>query len=519
MDISQTTPRRIFQIAFFASLLISAYLIWQDDIMNANGYLYLRSAQLFLDDGFFASYSGVGWPFYSITIATISRLTTLPLDYSALLINSLFFAVLTVTIGKIITELTNDRRILCIAILLLLAHPKLNDSYRTYIIRDAGYWALYFASILAFLRFWKDPRLIYAAAWCGAIIFATLFRNEGAVSLLAAPFILFFHQEISFKQRLKRFGAINLVPFSLAIFVLIIGGAAGLLELKYLGKLAQLHIWATDIIPSLHTELLDRAARLNESVFYVYTYSHSHAVSGIITILALIFLTEIASSLSYLYTPFSLHAIARGIYPKNSGVSIIAGFMVINAIICLTFLFKYYFLTGRYGMTLAFLLLILSSFSLTNLYDRWQHQRQISWKWRWSGRIFAFIFLLTTLDGFISTSPSKEYVRQAGDWLRTNIPETAEVYTNNPGLLYYSGRVSKDLNIYRATTENIKDILNRDGSEVYIAFNIRKKHNEQIKWLSSWDGAAPVMEFKNEDSDKIVIFSNSNQHRSLKAQP
>jgi len=486
--------------------------------MNDNGYIYLRAAQFFLDGGLDAARTVFHLPFFPIMIASVSTITGLSLENASYLLNSLLLAVMAVAFGKIVSELTTDRRVLIAAVILLLAHPKLNDNYRASIIRDPGYWAFYLLAILSYLRFWKRPRLQEALGWGCAMIAATLFRYEGVVFLLCAPFFLFLRSNTSTKNKLRQFCKLNIIPVSLVSMALIWGVTTehrGLLDFAQLNVLTG---WISNIVPNLHHILLDRADLLSDALFYDFSYSQGYALSSVVITLLLIFLTETASSLTYIYTPFSLHAIARRIFPRNNGISVIAGFVAINVAVLLVYLTRYLFVTGRYVIPLILLLLVFTAFSLVHIYEHWQIQRVVSWRWRWAGRFFIIIFLLTALDGFISTSPSKGYIREAGYWLHDNMPDTAKVYTNNSGILYYSGKVREDLQKYAVTIDNIDNLLSSSINNTVVALSIKRKNRVLNQWLSNWKGTPPIKEFKNNNDDKMVIFSTMNQRLDNKVQ-
>jgi hypothetical protein len=222
-----------------------------------------------------------------------------------------------------------------------------------------------------------------------------------------------------------------------------------------------------------------------------------------------IFITETSSSLTHIYTPFSLHSVARNLFPKGSGISVIGWFIALNTAIILVYLSRHLFVTGRYTIPLILLLLLFAAFSLANLHKQWSSNKQTSRRWRWGGRFALTVFILVTLDGFISTSPSKLYVKEAGYWLQDNIPESSKVYTNVSSVLYYSGNIRDNLRAYAATIDNIDQLLDGSIDNAFVAFNIRKKDRALNRWLSEWQGTPPIKEFKNSNGDKMVIFATT----------
>jgi hypothetical protein len=267
--------------------------------------------------------------------------------------------------------------------------------------------------------------------------------------------------------------------------------------------------WISDVIPNLFNLFLDRADRLSGAIFDEYPYSRGYSLAGVIITMLVIFITETSSSLTHIYTPFSLHAVARNLFPKGRGISVIAWFIALNTAIILVYLSRHLFVTGRYTIPLALLLLIFAAFSLTRLYEQWSSKKQTSRVWRWGGRFALTLFILVTLDGFISTSPSKLYVKEAGYWLQENIPESSKVYTNVSSVLYYSGNIRDDLRQYAVTIDNIDQLLDGSIKDGFVAFNIRRKDKKLNQWLSDWKGASPIKEFGNSNGDRMVIFATA----------
>ncbi len=508
MDISKLTQRNILSTAFISSLLISIYAIWQDELIQANAYTYFRAAQFFIDQGVPAAQAVYPQPFYPILIGIVSTYTGLSLEYASYLINSLSFAALAIFFGKIICEVTDDRRVLIVGIILLLAHPKLNESYRTYIIRDPGYWAFYLLAVLSFMRFLKYSKLRDALVWGCSIILATLFRYEGVVFLLCCPLLIFLQTGFSIKEKLYRFIEVNLFPLAIMIITitwLAISDQSGFAFTSQFNKVMK---WILDVLPDLFNTFQEMADRLSDALFYKYPFSYSkdYALAGVITTILVIFVTEIASSLTYIYSAFFLHAIMARTYPRNTGITVIVGFIVINIAIILVFLSRYLFLTGRYGIALSLLLLIIASFSVVHLYDAWKVKRLNSWKWNWSGILLFVIFLIGVLDGFISTSPSKAYIKQAGYWMKNNLPENAKVFTNNSAIMYYSGNIKQDIKKQRVGINNIEYVLNNSKVNTYVAFQIDEDDEKENLWLDTWKGSPPIKEFSNKNGDRIVIY-------------
>ena len=92
-----TNSNTLFKIRAFtalASLLLSVFAYYSNDIINNDGILYMNMAEAFLQGGLAETVKLFNWPFFSILVASIHQLTSLPLETSANILNALLFVLL-----------------------------------------------------------------------------------------------------------------------------------------------------------------------------------------------------------------------------------------------------------------------------------------------------------------------------------------------------------------------------------------------------------------------------------------
>jgi len=65
------TQIRVFTA--IASLIFSMYAVYFDDIINKDGVMYLKTAELFLSGNMDAALVSYNWPFYSIITAFFQK--------------------------------------------------------------------------------------------------------------------------------------------------------------------------------------------------------------------------------------------------------------------------------------------------------------------------------------------------------------------------------------------------------------------------------------------------------------
>ena len=211
--IANSQPNLQYRWIFFTSLLLSAWLIWLDPLINRDAIIYLRAADAFLKDGLVASQQLHARPILSIIIAFIHQLTGLSLLHAGLAITSLSYAALCVGFVATVRTLGGDRTVQIIAAVVILSHPWLNHT-RTAIMREPAYLALMILSLRELLLYLRHPILTHRLRWLGYTLLATLFRFEGMLFLALAPLALLFCRDL--KNRWQH-SALLLVPAWLII--------------------------------------------------------------------------------------------------------------------------------------------------------------------------------------------------------------------------------------------------------------------------------------------------------------
>ena len=157
--------------------------IWVNPIVNTDGIVYLKSAEVFLSDGFQATMTIHDLPFYPILIAGLSTLSSLSIIQSAYLLNALLMAFTAVAVVKIVENYDQRLSTLFLISALLLLHPELN-SYRYAVLRDFGYWCFSCWALLFFIRAYDQKDLFTLLISSTLIMIACLFRPEAAIFLL-----------------------------------------------------------------------------------------------------------------------------------------------------------------------------------------------------------------------------------------------------------------------------------------------------------------------------------------------
>jgi hypothetical protein len=431
-------------LAVAGSILLSLWFILINDKINPDGALYVDTALRLIEGDWQGAYRLYGWPFFSALMALVSQVTGLHPEAAALTLNLLLAALLAYAFVALVEELEADRKTVWFGAFVILSLPYVNEK-RAEVIRDIGYWAFVVTSLLLFLRFGARDSLGRALAWSLSALTATLFRIEGFAALLALPWVLWLQGNWSWRRRALAFLKAN---------ALVIGLAAALPLLiavdpeiaKYSGRLLEpLHRLERFWI-ELSGGLEHKADLLRSQVFDVTTGPYAHyagksaltvLVGGLVTIIV-IKAAKVITPLYWLLPMFRRFRYRLHFAPI--AVHALAGLFLINLSLILAFVVDSFYLSSRYVVPLALTLLPMIPFVLAAVHDRWRELAQAPWRRKWVFPLIALGLLATLLDGVIVTSPPKTYIKQAGLWLREQVPTDQRVYTNSSLVHYYSGQ-------------------------------------------------------------------------------
>lgn len=491
---TKIASQQITLCAFLASLMlsISAYLC--HDPINVDGILYLHTAEVYLKNGLHAALTEYRWPLYSILIATTSQLTHLSLLHAAQLLNASLLGLLVVVFIKLIEELGGSTPVKVAAALIILLFPPLNHD-RSLIVRDFGYWTFALLSLWLLLRFAKYEKWLDAIGWAIAMLLATLFRIEGGILLLFAPFALWL-QSGNIKMRLKHFlqaYAVTAGCIAVALFWFWFHP----LNLPS-GRIQEL---AQQLMQGLTLTTTTLQARITAITQLLQPEVNFHDVTILVLIgLVGLFIWQIFITLGLANLILSYHAhFYKPCSLPNKVKPILWVFIALNCITLLGFISQRFFLSERYVILLSLLLLLWTPFSLVTLYENWRHQQT-------QGLSYLFPLLCLLLIGMLISSVghfghSKGYIVDAGTWIKDHISREKTLYSNSQEILFYSDRVSRKQDtdpivLQNGTWKNF-DYLALRFNHQQLAVEQKVLRQLQIK---------PMQTFINRRKDHILIF-------------
>ena len=493
----------LYFIAALTSLLLSFWLSYQAAIINPDAVCYLLSAQAVGELGLSGAMhlcAQSQWPFYSALIYSVVRLTHLSYPIAAYFIDALFTLLSVLTFITIVKQIGGSRRVLWLAAAVILLSHEFN-SVREYIIRDHGFWAFYLLSILCLLRYIDKPTWTMALAWSVSLIAATLFRIEGAMFLLALPFLIWFYPAYTFKERALSFFRLNLPV--LLICALIISWLA-LNPQQTVGKLGRVAEVTTQFQNGLNvmTARYDAVkTALAQNVLPIESAKHA----GFVLVLLMVswYVVSVIGNLSFPYAILVLYAwVRRAGHFKQAALFVLIGYLLVNLVVTSAFFAERLFLSKRYILAFSLVFMVWVPFALDDL---WQRRNEFAYR---IGLAVAVIFIvISSAGGIIDFGYSKTYVREAGVWLAKNVPATASLYVNDSQLMYYSGHFGNQVFELSRTDNYPNNIAQGRWKQYdYIALRLAKHSAAENNQVMTAIGVAPVQKFTNKRGDRVLIF-------------
>ncbi len=190
MDLRTIDISRLRLASAVVSVLLSVVFCGFDDLLNRDGYLYLFTADQFVEGGFSAAMAVYNWPFLSIVIAFVHMLTGLSIELSGRLLVTAVLTWLIDTLIRISFQLKNDIRMPMATALILLCSPFINE-YRSELIRDPFAWAFVFYGMYSLFCYVRTGSMVSSCVAQVSFMLAVLFRVEAIIFLLLPTISIF----------------------------------------------------------------------------------------------------------------------------------------------------------------------------------------------------------------------------------------------------------------------------------------------------------------------------------------
>ncbi len=495
--------RLIVFMTAVASLVFSAWCIYADPIVNNDGIRYFRAASAFLNGDFSAGVAIYKWPFFSLIIAAVSKLTGLGVEQAAYALNAGLTVLLIIAFLAVVQELGADRPTVIAAAFVILLFPELNK-YRSFIIRDTGYLAFYMASLLYLFRYWKTWKPEFFWKWFGCAGLASLFRPEGVVFLTLIPMMIWMRSQVPLTWRAVQYvlgAALCVMLFAgLSLWLFASEGEAGQLHVLSQPLQALSTAWQ-----QIGTNLWFKLTAIEEEVLTEFSSDYSSVVL-LIALLAIVVI-EIVRRMSIVYAVIVAHAVRANIaFSEPDAKELWYRLIALNLAVLFAFAAVQLFVVGRYTVALLLTLLLAAPFSLAFLYRRWRARTAPrAWLFPAVGALLL-ILGLESLDVYTD----KRFLRAAGHWVRENTAPTATLYGDNQAFIYYSGKPAFRDHARYDWAETMAMIYRQEWRKYdYLGVYVSHKQVQRQARIEQHIGRPATQVFANRKGDRILIFKTS----------
>ena len=424
--------------AVIASLLLSFLNTLLNPIPNVDAFEYVRTAEIFLNEGVAAAYAYQPSATYAVLFGTLHKLTGLDLFAAAQVINALLFALLVYAFISLAREVRASERVTLLAAITILIFPQLNE-YRYHLIRDIGFIALLLLGMLFLIRYGKRQHWQDAALFVVSTAAAVLFRSEALVYLPLAPLALLWNRELTVRARVLavvKIEAISLVLGILGVLALL------LFDINVLRLVQRAAAVYLPFVQDAWTALSAADSPLSTAVFgeYASDFSGQYIVLFMIAGLAAILVLK----LIFGFGVPALLVLGYGLRQRSGELGspvmrVVLSYALIAFIILLGFLMLTRFMSTRYTLLFCTLLMLMAPLVI----DSALAQARTEAATRVMRGMLGFLALYCAIDAHISFGHSKDFLQQASTWLKVNTEENALVITNSNYVAYHSGRVEE----------------------------------------------------------------------------
>lgn len=495
--------KEVYLFAIVSSLLLSFWITAQQNVLNADAVCYLLSAEHLSQASIKSAMQLCGqakWPFYSVLIHAVATGLHLSYQTAAYLLNGSLTLLSVLVFIRIVKELGGSNRVLWLSAFVILLSHEFN-SVREYIIRDHGFWAFYLSSILCLLCFFREGRWLWALGFSASLFIATLFRIEGAVFLLIAPFLSWCLFKLPLKTRFAYFLKLNAIP--LVLLTMLIGWLVlhPNESMAQLGRVAEVPHQIVNGFKLMGERFVLTKAGLSQHVLSMESANEAGFV--LVLVIAVWYLLAVIHNISLPYACLVAIAWLRRVHPLTSAAFVVlVGYVLINLAITLGFLAERLFLSKRYLIALSLVLMLWVPFALDYLISQWAKQRS-----RIALLVLTFLIAFSSVGGIFEFGHSKAYILQAGNWLSQHIPASASFYTNDYLLMYYSHHFGNDIFVTQQNYTPITKIAEGKWKQYdYLALRLGKSESAATRAILREINFLPIQEFSNKHGDRVVIF-------------
>lgn len=487
-----------------AALIGAAIATWvillNPGFINDDGLVYIESAKQFSLGNWRQGLAVYNWPLYSLIIANTHKLTGLELLDAAHAITILSFALLAAGLPLLVRELGGNYRVQMLSVLMLVGATPLVGNYLSMIFRDHGFLAAHLWSIVFLLRFFRTNRICDALAWNAMATLATLFRIEGIVYFTILPFITLLRKNYHIKENIIALVKANVFLIISAILLITALYFMPHFDLQHLGRLGDPAGIAKSVFHQINEGLKNKAADYG---LILGPFLDDYAIWGLILTLLYILVVKSLGSvgLAQLLFSISLWKNSHGSRLKKNNLIFLFILFAICLINAICILISNFTLPKRYLQPLGLVIIILASFSCSNMIDDWKRSKSKKW-------ILPILLIILGIQIILNLKPidsRNRFEQEAAQWIHTNLPTGSRIYYDYGRMRYYVEGDSSSR--YLVSWEEIERLISSDDiiHYDYLVVHIPKKdyHHQQV--LEDRFGK-PLAAFENQRGKRLLIY-------------
>lgn len=492
-------------LAALVGMLVSAIIIYSNyNVINTDGILYIEVAKQFVAGNYEEAFKLYRWPFYPALIALTYKLTHLDYQLSAHLLTIVFFGFTSAGLVTLVKELGGSRQVMLLAGGLLFSSPYIMESMTPMIIRDHGLGASHVWSLVYFLRFYRNSQIKDSLAWGLTASLAVLFRIEAITYLVMLPLIIVLKRSSLKRFAFSLFNAYSvLIAASLVIFIFLAVNPQ--LAFEDLGRLAEPASVANTVLLQIQEGLAGKSEIYADQV--LGNYLQDYAMAGLIITLALVLVSQAATSAGWMQLLLALYAAKNHIKLVAFRQSNIMHWLLVLGMINAAFiLLSVFVLSSRYMLPVSLVIIVYASFGIAELLKHQNIETIFNLKSRQSLITLGVLMGLALQILFIFWPPNEggKYELRAVQWASKNIPKESRIFFDQGRLRYYYDKDSSSRERVEWEVIEKKIITGELTAYDYLMIHTSTKHPYQEQWLTSFYGQ-PLTSFNNRQK-KVLIY-------------
>lgn len=419
---------------FFMFLSTFLYYIYQKNqhpfIEPTDGVTYLQAAAAYAHDGLHAALAlgdQAKWPFYSIMIAWMYKLTGHHVWFAEHLLDGFFISLNACIFLSLVNLLSSHKHAMFWGAGLWL-------TWYTYIpfwpqvIRDHGFLLCLGLSLFSYTHFLMTKKNSWAIGWIASLFLAELFRLEAIIYIFFVPFSIFFIVSGSFFYRFSLWCKLNLLPLLMGLFVLVLflTHQLSITDFRFSYMKQELSLYFS----TLHEEFTQRYLIMTHDIFYrENAYQAIVLMAGYFGVFSFYVIQQVGGIIF-----FAVFFFKKLIYSHQRRVvfSALWIYFFLSLAIPLLFFIEYAFLNQRYLLPFGYCFLLLIACTLPPALDALSG-------WKKTGCLALIIAILAAhaIQHLFCCDKTFSDDQTVGLWLKNHYPRLS-IFTDTKKILFYA---------------------------------------------------------------------------------